>query len=390
MEYVTVTAPTYEAAVKKIRELYGPAARVYSRKTVNGRRRGLLRSGRVQQVEVTAFLPEAGQEGLNKENASGAGESAAREIPDITAVVEELRQVKQELSRTRAPESKDQDAAVMLQRTLKENDFTDEYSGRLVSAVFNSLKEGEERQRLLIESRAVGWIADNLPIDEAVHTSFPRIAVLMGPTGVGKTTTVAKLAARRLYGASSGASKGKVSVVSIDSYRIGAARQIETFGELLSFPVTHVSSPLALDSYLNEHAGDDLILVDTIGKSPRDQDIFDDMQRILSVCGSRRGAAAARPKFFLTLSASMKSADMLKTVERFIPFRVSSLIITKMDETEVYGNVISTAAECALPIAYLSYGQKVPQDLTRASVSSFLRELKGFTADLEHLPPDGR
>jgi flagellar biosynthesis protein FlhF len=86
----------------------------------------------------------------------------------------------------------------------------------------------------------------------------------------------------------------------------------------------------------------------------------------------------------------MKSADMLKTVERFIPFRVSSLIITKMDETEVYGNVISTAAECALPIAYLSYGQKVPQDLTRASVSSFLRELKGFTADLEHLPPDGR
>lgn len=104
------------------------------------------------------------------------------------------------------------------------------------------------------------------------------------------------------------------------------------------------------------------------------------MRRILSVCGS-----GTETRFFLTLAASMKSDDMKKTIERFKPFGISSLMITKFDETEFTGNVISTAFEADLPLAFFSTGQRVPQDLEPASIAMLMKSLKGFHVDLAHL-----
>lgn len=432
MEYFTVTAGSYEAAVKKIRELYGSQARIHSRKTVKGKSKGLFRRASPDSVEVVGYLSSSApispvSRGDEKQHAAQApvedtslrsiseeaGETtasftAAASSSGIPAVhqdaaagraLEELKKVRRELARERKINKQQEDAASALKDILLENDFSRSYIDRLTASVFKDLTSSQLRDRLLLESRALGFIAESFQIDRDAQDELPRIVVLMGPTGVGKTTTIAKIAAHYLYKpvgkrpapvqAGSRREKNSVSIVSIDNYRIGAVNQIETFGEILSVPVTQINSPLELDRYLQDNSHDDLILIDTIGKSPRDQDIFDEMHRILSVCGSRigykGGGTKVKPRFFLTLSASMKTADMLKTVDRFIPFRVSSLIITKLDETELMGNILSAASDSRLPIAFLSTGQKVPQDLEPASVGFFMRKLKGFTVDLEHL-----
>jgi len=372
MEFFTVKAPTYEAAVQKIREQYGESVKIHNKKIISKRRFPGF-SKRIE-VELTGYLS-------NSDINSGHSEGSQSNTPqiDVEELLVELDKVKSQLVLKEENRERKESLIEKISNTLQINDFSPEY----IKDICNRLLDDEEliskKDLLLLESKTLGYIAESIKIDTSGQNNMPQILVLMGPTGVGKTTTIAKIAA--VHGLNHGSSHShnkKVSIVTIDNYRIGARNQIETFGDIMSIPVTSVNSPLALDGFIQEHADSDLILIDTIGKSPKDQDIYDEMQRILSVCGSKA-------KFCLTLSASMKSTDMLKTIDRFLTFRISSLILTKFDETEILGNAISVISKKKLPVLYITTGQKVPQDLIFASKGFFLRTMKGFTVDVEHL-----
>lgn len=369
MEFFTVKAPTYEAAVRKIREQYGDLVKIHSKKIIDKRR--FPGFSKRTEVELTGYLS-------NSDTNSGEdGNQGKPSQADVEELLFELDKVKSQLVLKEENRERKQSLIDKICTTLQINDFSPEY----IKDISNKLIDDEEliskKDLLLLESKTLGYIAESIKIDTEGQNSMPQILVLMGPTGVGKTTTIAKIAA--VHGINHNSSQNKkVSIVTIDNYRIGAKNQIETFGDIMSIPVTSVNSPLALDGFIQDHADSDLILIDTIGKSPKDQDIYDEMQRILSVCGSKA-------KFCLTLSASMKYTDMLKTIDRFLSFRISSLILTKYDETEILGNAISVISQKKLPILYITTGQKVPQDLIFASTGFFLRTMKGFTVDVEHL-----
>ena len=368
MEFFTVKASTYEAAVKKIREQYGNSAKIHSKKIINKRRfPGFsMRS----EVELTGYLSDSDID-------FGMGGDSRVPQAEVEGLLLELDKVKKQLTLKEENRDRKQTLIDKISKTLQVNDFSQEYIKNICNRLLDDEEIISKNDLLLLESKTLGYIADSIHIDTAGQNNLPQILVLMGPTGVGKTTTIAKIAA--VHGLSHSSSHNKkVSIVTIDNYRIGAKNQIETFGDIMSIPVTSVNSPLALDGFIQDHSDSDLILIDTIGKSPKDQDIYDEMQRILSVCGSDA-------KFCLTLSASMKSTDMLKTIERFLSFRISSLILTKFDETEILGNAISVMSREKLPVLYITTGQKVPQDLINASIGFFLRTMKGFTVDVEHL-----
>ncbi|MBC8342553.1 MAG: hypothetical protein H8E61_01055, partial [Bacteroidetes bacterium] len=296
---------------------------------------------------------------------------------NVEDLLNELDNVKSQLALKEENRQRKQSLIEKIGKTLQKNDFSPEYINDLCNRLMDDEELVSKNDLLLLESKTLGFIADSIKIDTAAQKSIPKILVLMGPTGVGKTTTIAKIAAIHGFSHNSSHNK-KVAIVTIDNYRIGARNQIETFGDIMSIPVTTVNSPLALDGFIKEHADSDLILIDTIGKSPKDQDIYDEMQRILSVC-------ASNTKFCLTLSASMKSTDMIKTIDRFLSFRISSIILTKFDETEILGNIISVISRKQLPVLYITTGQKVPQDLIYASKGFFLRTLKGFAVDVDQL-----
>jgi flagellar biosynthesis protein FlhF len=176
---------------------------------------------------------------------------------------------------------------------------------------------------------------------------------LIGTTGVGKTTTIAKLAAEAMT--QSGA---RVALVTIDTYRIAAVEQLKVYGEIMGIPVEVVLNPEQLQDAFRRHRDKDLILIDTAGRSPRDQARIDELNQFL---GEGSGVENC-----LVLAAPTEERLQQKTLESFSPIPLSRLIFTKLDETDRCGTLINIPLRSNLPLAYLTNGQQVPEDLLRA------------------------
>jgi flagellar biosynthesis protein FlhF len=195
---------------------------------------------------------------------------------------------------------------------------------------------------------------------------------------VGKTTTIAKLA--YLYGEwEDGRWNKELRLVTLDNYRIGGKQQIEGYGQIMEIPVSSVESYDGLREVLALYRHDaDFILVDTIGKSPRNFGELGDMKSILEACGSRA-------EIHLCLSSSTKASDITEALKQFEPFKYRSVIVTKLDETGKVGNVISALSGAGKPVSFITTGQTVPTDIERATVMRFLLNLENFSIDRDRL-----
>ncbi len=179
-----------------------------------------------------------------------------------------------------------------------------------------------------------------------------RVA-LLGATGVGKTTSIAKLAAEAIT--ESGA---RVALVTIDTYRIAAVEQLKIYGEIMGIPVDVVLSPDQLQEAFRRHADKDLILIDTAGRSPQDSLRIAELNEFLG--------AGAGVENCLVLPATTEERLLQKTYEAFSALPLSRLIFTKLDETDRCGSLINISTRNNLPLAYLTNGQRVPEDLLLA------------------------
>jgi len=190
---------------------------------------------------------------------------------------------------------------------------------------------------------------------------------LIGATGVGKTTTIAKLAAEAIT--QSGA---RVALVTIDTYRIAAVEQLKVYGDIMGLPVEVVLSPEQLQDAFRRHRDKDLILIDTAGRSPRDSLRIDELNEFLG--------AGAEVENCLVLPATTEERLLQRTLDAFSKLPLSRLIFTKLDETDRYGALINVPTRSSLPLAYLTNGQKVPEDLLLAEPQNVADLVMG-TAD---------
>lgn len=191
-----------------------------------------------------------------------------------------------------------------------------------------------------------------------------RVVALVGPTGVGKTTTIAKLAANfRLRDGI------KMGLVTVDTYRIAAVEQLRTYAEIIDLPMKVVTSPQEMRRALDELSDLDLVLIDTAGRSPRDDLKIQELKSLLNE------ASVDEVHLVMSLTASVRSIRM--TCEQFESVNPTSLILTKLDEAAGAGSLLSVTREVKLPFSYLTTGQDVPEDIEPANASRITRLVLG-------------
>ena len=189
----------------------------------------------------------------------------------------------------------------------------------------------------------------------------PRIVVLIGPTGVGKTTTIAKLAATDAI-----VHRKNVGLLSMDTYRIAAIDQLRVFADLSRIPMEVAYSPDDMNRAVRKFSEKDVIYVDTPGRSPRDNEGIREIQDYL--------AAIQPDEVHLTLNLSTRSDDLLDVIKRFQVIPSNRIIFTKLDETRRYGNMLTILKQYRLPVSFVTFGQDVPKTF-RAVTKSFLGQL---------------
>ena len=184
-----------------------------------------------------------------------------------------------------------------------------------------------------------------------------NIVALVGPPGAGKTSALVKLAVQ--CGISV---RKRVQFLSLDTYRIAAAQELQSYAAILGADCQILESSAALAPALAEHSRADLILIDTPGVSRNDMD--QDLPAAL--------AAASEIDTHLVLPASMRTSDMKRAAEQYAPFKPGKLLFTRLDETETFGQIVSQSVRMGLPVSFVSKGQRIPEDLEAASADLLL------------------
>jgi flagellar biosynthesis protein FlhF len=189
-----------------------------------------------------------------------------------------------------------------------------------------------------------------------------RIVALVGSTGVGKTTTVIKLAA--MFAKKQGL---KTAMITLDTHRIGAVVQLETYARILGIPLAIASDAGEMADALALFSDKDLVLLDTPGISPANHSLFSELKGCLK---------AARPdEVHLLLGACTQERDLASAMARFQPLGVNRILFTKIDEGACWGNLLNQSIQTQVPVSYLSAGQEIPEDVEPASIKSIARLL---------------
>lgn len=191
-----------------------------------------------------------------------------------------------------------------------------------------------------------------------------RIVYVAGPTGVGKTTTIAKLAAEQMFN-----NQRKVGFITSDTYRISAVEQLRTYASILNVPLEVVQSPGDTQRAISRLEGCDLIFMDTAGRNYRNELLVSELQSLL--------APVENSETFLVLSMTSKSTDMVQITEHFSKYGLDKVIFTKMDETGSCGPMFNLLHRFPFKLAYVANGQNVPDDLLKPDAVSLTKQLLG-------------
>jgi len=241
-----------------------------------------------------------------------------------------------------------------LYNSLRENELEPSLAEELSWEIEKSIPATDLAKKTMILDFLEKMLKSNILVGEPIETGKGKLIAVIGPTGVGKTTTLAKLTAYFSL-----IENKSVALITADTYRIAAVEQLRTYGEIMGIPVEAVYTPKELAFAVEKYQDKELIFLDTAGRSQKKEQQMAELQDFLN--------AVQPEEIYLLLSATTKYKDLIDIAESFQQVNFHKLIFTKLDETNSYGSMLSFLYHLKKPVAYLTVGQNVPDDIKKAS-----------------------
>jgi len=325
-------AESMREALARVKKELGPEALIIATKPVKG-------PGGKRMLAVTAAVDEGEGKSTTEERSSSEStllaraDSAAELAEAMLPLRSELRALRSLVRNTRPTKNVNNKALLEEVAELK----------RMVTSM-------SRRPKIDVEALEEASIGRTI-----ARKAEGRVRVLIGPTGVGKTTTIAKIAANAAL-----LERKRVHIISLDNHRVGAPAQIRAFAQMMGVPVTLVRHPpTELPDALEQSANAELVLVDTAGRSLRDLRAPRMLEQLMN--------RLPKPEIHLAMAAGTSAFDIDTIIARYAPIGVSRLLFTKVDETADLRELVLTPARHNIPVGYVTRGQKVPEDIQVAT-----------------------
>lgn len=350
MQVKSFSAPTMEKALAQVKKELGPEAIILSTRKVT--------AGQGESwFEVNAAREQQSSPAEAKLSGGDASAEMINDLHEIKGFLSLLISSKDQLTQLRANQPLAELYHSLLVRGLDEKQVF-----ILLSKAVSDLNADPIDKSAILNAfckRLVTRINCARPFRVVSNSSGPAVYTFLGPTGVGKTTTLAKLAAylkikRRI----------ELGIISLDTYRIGAVEQLKTYAQILEIPFSVAQSKSELKSALDDFSHCDAVMVDTTGRNYLHRD---HVRHLHSLFENGR-----RFSHFLVLSATAKDQDLQQTIAHFREIDINSLIFTKLDETVHHGCIVNQLVRFNYPVSYLGTGQRVPEDIEPATQKRLL------------------
>jgi len=365
MKMKKYTAVTMTEAMSKVRADLGDDAVILNSKVVYTK--GFLGLFKKKTIEVVAGMdkyetPLQPVQPLQKEMISSVKKEEVvsselkKELSDIKMLVQSMQRPVETKKYTEDIES--------FLQYLRNHEINEELITRIGDELFEHVNEIDSNKQSLSYRQIATQVLKKALIDVPFGgLSYQKKYInVLGPTGVGKTTTIAKMAAHAVL-----QKKKKIGFITTDTYRIAAIEQLKTYAGLLQAPVEIVYNSEDFKKAMETYKDFDLVFIDTAGRNYKEVKFIEDVKKLIQF--------EDNVESYLVLSSTSKEKDMETIIEQFSSFPIEQFIFTKADETNSIGSMINLMIKYNKGLAYYTDGQEVPEDINEASVDSLLKLL---------------
>lgn len=305
------------------------------------------------------ILPETSNDGEKK---------LEERLENLSSILEEkLKSNRKEDELSKAPTSEELNFVRILYSTLLNNEVNEKYVNQILDEVEHFVRPGSNVDMILsnVYQKLILRFGQPHPIE--FTGKKPKVIFFIGPTGVGKTTTIAKIASKYKVEMNK-----KVAFLTADTYRIAATEQLRVYANILDAPMSIIYSQEELNSAIDRVKDYDIVFVDTAGFSHKNESQRDDIKNLIQ--GMKK---EYEKEVYLVLSATTKYKDLVEISDIYREISDYKLIFTKLDETTTFGNILNIKLHSGAELSYVTNGQNVPEDMEVFNTQKIVKQLLG-------------